>query len=340
VKALRCTVHGSLADLVVREIPEPSAGPGEVVVDVRAAAVNFADILVVQGTYQVAAPVPFTPGSEFAGRVTEVGPGVEAPAPGDAVSGSVFVGAFAQRVVVPATSLTVLPEDADLLAAAASGVSYATAHHALTLVAELRTGETLAVLGAAGGVGLAAVELGRLLGARVIAVASTEEKRRLCLARGADAALPYDDLKRRLGEAGGADVVLDPVGGDHAEPALRALRWGGRFVTVGFAGGEIPRIPLNLVMLKGISVRGFEFGGWARHDRDALVRGRAELARLFLSGELKPHIHAVYPLEDAGGALAAVAGRGSAGKVLIVPEDPDGSGAAHPGAASTGTGHR
>lgn len=323
MKALRCTVHGSLDDLAVHEIPEPVAGPGQVVVEVRAAAVNFADILVVQGAYQVAAPVPFTPGSEFAGRITEVGPDVEGFGPGDAVSGSVFVGAFAQRVVVPATSLTALPPGADLRAAAASGVSYATAYHALTLVAELRAGETLAVLGAAGGVGLAAVQLGRLLGARVIAVASSERKRGLCLAEGADTALPYDDLKRRLADAGGADVVLDPVGGDHAEPALRALRWGGRYVTVGFAGGEIPRIPLNLVMLKGISVRGFEFGGWARHGRDALVRGRAELARLFLTGELKPHIHAVYPLEEAAGALAAVAGRSSAGKVLIIPADPD-----------------
>ncbi|MDL4816354.1 NADPH:quinone oxidoreductase family protein [Actinomadura opuntiae] len=323
MRALRCTVHGSLDDLAVREIPEPVAGTGQVVVDVRAAAVNFADILVVQGAYQVAAPVPFTPGSEFAGRVVEVGPDVEGFAAGDAVSGSVFVGAFAQRVVAPAKSLTALPPDADLRAAAASGVSYATAHHALTLVAELRAGETLAVLGAAGGVGLAAVQIGRLLGARVIAVASSEPKRDLCRAEGANVVLPYDDLKRNLADAGGADVVLDPVGGAHAEPALRALRWGGRYVSVGFAAGEIPRIPLNLVMLKGISVRGFEFGGWARHGREALERGRAELARLFAAGELRPHIHAVYPLEDAAGALAAVAGRSSAGKVLIVPADAD-----------------
>ncbi|TDD91814.1 NADPH:quinone oxidoreductase family protein [Actinomadura darangshiensis] len=327
MRALRCAAPGSLAGLRVREVPEPVAGPGQVVVEVRAAAVNFADILVVQGAYQVAAPVPFTPGSEFAGRVTQAGPGVEGFAPGDAVSGAVFVGAFAQRVLAPATSLTALEPDADFRAAAASGVSYATAHHALTLVAELHAGETLAVLGAAGGVGLAAVQLGRLLGARVIAVASSARKRALCLGEGADAALPYDDLKRRLADAGGADVVLDPVGGEHAEPALRALRWGGRYVTVGYAGGEIPRIPLNLVLLKGISVRGFEFGGWARHDREALARSRAELARLFLSGGLEPHVHAVYPLEDAAGALAAVAGRGSAGKVLIVPAEPEGPGA-------------
>ncbi|MGI8329473.1 NADPH:quinone oxidoreductase family protein [Actinomadura scrupuli] len=324
MRALRCTVHGSLDDLTVQDVPEPDAGPGQVVVEVRAAAVNFADILVVQGAYQVAAPVPFTPGSEFAGRIVEAGPGVAGFAPGDAVSGSVFVGAFAERVVVPATSLTALPPDADLLAAAASGVSHATAHHALTLVAGLRAGETLAVLGAAGGVGLAAVELGHLLGARVIAVASSAAKRDLCLTRGADVVLPYDGLKRRLAEAGGADVVLDPVGGDHAEPALRALRWGGRYVTVGFAAGHIPSIPLNLVMLKGVTVHGFDLGGWARHDRDALLRGRAELAGLFLTGALKPHVHAVHPLEEAAVALAAVAERTSVGKVLIVPRGSDG----------------
>jgi NADPH2:quinone reductase len=296
-------------------------GPGQVVVDVHAAAVNFSDILIVQGAYQVAAPVPFTPGSEFAGRITRTGPEVDGFATGDTVSGSVFVGAFAQRVVVPATSLTALPPGIDLRAAAASGVAHATAYHALTLAAELRDGETLAVLGAAGGVGLAAIELGQLFGARVIAVASSEAKRELCLAKGADVALPYDDLKRGLADAGGADVVLDPVGGDHAEPALRSMRWGGRFVTVGFAAGEIPRIPLNLVMLKGVTVRGFEFGGWGRRDPEALRRGRAELARLFQTGALKPHIHAIYPLEEAAAALTAVAGRSSAGKVLIVPGD-------------------
>ncbi|WP_207946609.1 NADPH:quinone oxidoreductase family protein [Actinomadura sp. 7K507] len=302
-------------------MPDPTAGPGEVVVDVHAAAVNFSDILIVGGTYQVAAPVPFTPGSEFAGRVVETGPDVEGIAPGDAVSGSTFVGAFAQRVVVPATSVTALPPGIDLRSAAAFGVAYATAYHSLTLAAELREGETLVVLGAAGGVGLAAVELGRLFGARVIAVASSEAKRELCLAKGAEVALPYDDLKRRLADAGGADVVIDLVGGEHAEPSLRAMRWGGRFVTVGFATGEIPRIPLNLVMLKGVTVRGFEIGGWGRRDPEALRRGGAELARLLQAGELKPHIHAVYPLEQATAALAAVADRTSTGKVLIEPGD-------------------
>ncbi|WP_262402959.1 NADPH:quinone oxidoreductase family protein [Actinomadura sp. CNU-125] len=301
------------------ELPDPVAGPGEVVVEVHAAAVNFSDILIVKGTYQVAAPVPFTPGSEFAGRVVEAGAGVEGLAPGDAVMGSTFVGAFAQRVAVPATGLTALAPGTDMRAAAAFGVAYATAHHSLTLAARLVPGETLAVLGAAGGVGLAAVEVGRLLGARVIAVASSAAKRALCLAKGAEVALPYDDLKRRLAAAGGADVVLDLVGGEHAEPALRAMRWGGRFVSVGFAAGDIPRIPLNLVMLKGVTVGGFEIGGWGRRDPEALRRGRAELARLFADGKLEPHVHAVYPLERGAEALAAVANRTSAGKVLIVP---------------------
>ncbi|XVQ14734.1 NADPH:quinone oxidoreductase family protein [Spirillospora sp. CA-255316] len=325
MKALRCSVHGPLDGLTLEELPDPAAGQGQVVVEVRAAAVNFSDILIVQGTYQVPAPVPFTPGSEFAGRVVEVGPDVEGFAPGDAVSGSTFVGAFAQRVAVSASSLTALPPDVDMRAAAAFGVAYTTAYHSLTLAGELAKGETLAVLGAAGGVGLAAVELGRLFGARVIAVASSAAKRELCLAKGAEVALPYDDLKRRLAGAGGADVVIDLVGGEHAEPALRAMRWGGRFVSVGFAAGEIPRIPLNLVMLKGVTVRGFEIGGWGRRDPEALRRDRAELARLFQAGELKPHVHAVYPLEQAAAAMAAVAGRTSTGKVLIVPGDGDGS---------------
>lgn len=320
MKALRCSAHGPLDGLALEELPEPAAGPGEVVVEVRAAAVNFSDILIVQGRYQVAPPLPFTPGSEFAGRIVEVGTGVDGLAPGDAVSGSVFVGAFAHRVAVPATGLTRLPADADMRAAAAFGVAHATAYHSLTLAAGLAAGETLAVLGAAGGVGLAAVELGRLLGARVIAVASSAAKRELCLAKGAEVALPYDDLKRRLAGEGGADVVIDLVGGEHSEPALRATRWGGRFVTVGFAAGDVPRIPLNLVLLKGVTVRGFDIGGWGHRDPDALRRGRTELARLFRAGELQPHVHAVYPLERATAALAAVADRTSAGKVLITPD--------------------
>ncbi|MFD0689772.1 NADPH:quinone oxidoreductase family protein [Actinomadura fibrosa] len=324
MKALRCSVHGPLSGLTLDELPEPTAGPGQVVVEVHAAAVNFSDILIVQGTYQVKAPVPFTPGSEFAGYVAEVGSGVEGFAPGDAVSGSTFVGAFAERVAVPASGLTRLPSDVDMQTAAAFGVAYATAYHALTLAAELAEGEKLAVLGAAGGVGLATVELGRLLGAHVIAVASSATKRKLCLAKGAETALPYDDLKRRLTEAGGADVVIDLVGGEHAEPALRAMRRGGRFVTVGFATGEIPRIPLNLVMLKGVTVRGFEIGGWGRRDPEALRRGRDEVTRLFREGRLRPHVHAAYPLGQGSAALAAVADRTTAGKVLIIPGPPEG----------------
>ncbi|WP_105968024.1 NADPH:quinone oxidoreductase family protein [Streptomyces geranii] len=307
MRAARCHTLGG--PVVVEEIPEPQ---GEVLVDVAYAAVNFADVLVIEGAYQVKAEVPFTPGSEFAGVVARDGHGFRT---GDRVFGSTFVGAFAERVAVPATSVHHIPDAVPMERAAAFGVSHATAFNALRLVADVQEGERVAVLGAAGGVGLAAVELALLLGAEVIAVASSEEKRAACAKVGAQTVLPYDGLKRALQEAGGADVVVDPVGGPHSEQALRGMRWGGRFVNVGFASGEIPSIPLNLAMLKGVTIHGFDFGGWARHDREALVAARTELHRLFAEGVISPRIHAVYPLDEVTAALRL--GRGAIGKVLL-----------------------
>ncbi|MEU9288580.1 NADPH:quinone oxidoreductase family protein [Streptomyces sp. NPDC048275] len=307
MRAARCNAVGG--PVVVEEIPEPV---GEVPVDVHFAAVNFADVLVIRGTYQVRAEPPFTPGSEFAGVVAESAHGF---ATGERVFGSVFVGAFAERVAVPATSLHRIPDAIPTQRAAAFGVSHATAYNALRLIADLREGERVAVLGAAGGVGLAAVELAALLGAEVVAVASTEEKRAACVKAGAHDVLPYEDLKRGLRDSGGADIVIDPVGGPHSEQALRAMRWGGRFVNVGFASGEVPRLPLNLAMLKGVTIHGFDFGGWARHDRDRLVVTRAELNGMFADGLIHPRVHAVHPLDDV--AMALTLDRRAIGKVLL-----------------------
>lgn len=307
MKAARC--HAIGGPVVLADIAEPH---GEVPVDVRFAAVNFTDVLIVEGAYQVRAEPPFTPGSEFAGVVADSAQGFSK---GERVFGSVFTGAFAERVAVPAASLSRVPASIPMEDAAAFGVCHATAFSALRLVADVQPGERVAVLGAAGGIGLAAVELAALLGARVIAVASTEEKRAACARQGAHQVLPYDDLKRQLQDCGGADVVIDPVGGPHSEQALRAMRWGGRFVSLGFASGEIPRLPLNLAMLKGVTIHGFDLGGWARHARDKLMAARAELNGLFAQGKIHPHVHAVYPLDAV--ATAMNLGRHTIGKVLL-----------------------
>jgi NADPH2:quinone reductase len=293
------------------------------VVDVRVAAVNFTDVLLLQNRYQLSATPPFVPGSEFAGVVREVGRDVGGIAVGQRVCGVTFVGAFAERVAVPAASLTVLPEHADLRAAAAFSVVYGTAYHALRSAARLQAGETLVVLGAAGGVGLAAVELGAVLGARVVAAASSGEKLAACRAQGASECVDYsrEPLKDRLKAltAGrGADVVIDPVGGALAEQALRATGWRGRYVCIGFASGEIPRIPLNLLLLKGAQLLAFNLGPFFANEPEEMARNHRELLELFFAGRLRPRVGAVYPLAEAGRALAHVAERRAIGKVLIV----------------------
>ena len=288
-----------------------------------AAAVNFPDILFVADQYQFSIPVPFTVGSEFAGTVRLVGADVDALSIGDRVRGTTTFGAFAEQIVVAASSLQRVHPDVDLATAAASGVAHQTAYHSLRSMAKLAPGEWAVVLGAAGGVGLAGVQLGAALGARMVAAVSSPEKMALCLARGAEVAIDYgtEDLKERIKEitGGGADVVLDPVGGPNAEAALRALRWGGRFVTVGFASGEIPKIPLNLVLLKGVVVSGLTIDGFVRHRGDERERDLAELAELAASGRAAPYISATYPLDQVDLALTALADRRATGKLIVEP---------------------
>jgi NADPH2:quinone reductase len=323
VRAARCLEYGPPSSVVVVDVPEPEPSEGQVVVEVAAAAVNFPDVLLVADQYQVHLPVPFTVGSEFAGIVTAVGAGVDGIAVGDRVRGSTMFGAFAEQIAVPASSLLPVDPAVELATAAASGVAHATAYHALRSVARVQPGDWVVVLGAAGGVGLAAVELGAELGARMVAAASSAEKTALCRARGAEVAINYstEDLKGRLKEVTGegAHAVIDPVGGVNAELALRAMRWGGRFVTVGFASGEIPRIPLNLVLLKGVLVTGFTMEGFSRHQAEDQRRDVAELAALARSGRATPYISATYPLEETGRALSDLAERRATGKVLVEP---------------------
>jgi NADPH:quinone reductase-like Zn-dependent oxidoreductase len=323
MRAAHCLDYGTPEDLVVEDVPDPCPRPGEVVVDIEAAAVNYPDVLIIADEYQVSVPAPFIPGSEFAGVVAAVADDVTAVSVGDHIFGGAFVGAFAERIAVPAAALTAIPDAIDLHEAAAFGVAHNTAYHALRSVAEVQPGDWVVVLGAAGGVGLAAVELATLLGARVLAAASTPEKLELCRARGAVATVDYarEDLKTRIKEItdGGADVVIDPIGGPYSEPALRATRWGARFVVVGFAAGEIPRIPLNLVLLKGVIVRGFEIRTFGQHAPALQARDRAELLELFLTDRVHPYVSRIYPLADTGRALRSLADRTATGKVLIAP---------------------
>ena len=322
MRAAVCRDYGAPDVVTVDDdFASPPAGAGQARVRVRAAAVNFPDVLIVADRYQISAPLPFVPGSEFAGTVTELGDGVTSVAPGDRVSGTVFVGAFAEEVVAAATSLTRIPDGVDERSAAAFGVAHRTAYHVLRSVAHVQPGEHVIVLGAGGGVGLAAVQLAAHMGAHVTAVASTREKLDVAVANGATTVVDHHagELRGLLREAlpDGGDVVVDPVGGELAEPALRALRRGGRFVTVGYASGVIPRIPLNLVLLKGIHILGFEFGSFMTHEPEVMHRNEQELVALLGDGRAAPHIGASFALDDAAAALQYVADGKAIGKVVL-----------------------
>ena len=312
---------------VVDDYPVPALSDvNSVRVRVAAAAVNFPDVLFMANQYQMTIPVPFIPGSEFAGVITEAGDEVSGLAPGDRVMGTAMVGAFAEEIVVPARSLSRIPDGVPAEAAAAFGVAHRTAYHALRTIAEATPGERLVVLGAGGGVGLAAVQLGVVLGLDVTAVASSDEKLAVAKSYGAARGINHRvlkdtaaDLRKALKDAfpDGTDVVIDPVGGDLAEPALRSLRWAGRFVTIGYASGTIPKIPLNLVMLKGCQVRGFQIRDLVANVPEAVRRDEAELHELLAAGTVAPHIGASFTLPETAAALRHVADGKAIGKVVI-----------------------
>ncbi|OBJ61522.1 NADPH:quinone oxidoreductase family protein [Mycobacterium sp. 1423905.2] len=319
MRAVVCRAYGPPEGLVLSEVDDPVAGPGQVVVRVHAAAVNFPDVLLIAGKYQIRIPPPFIPGNEIAGEV--IAAGADAPyRPGQRVFGTTM-GGFAECALLDAAAAALVPDDADFASAAAFGVTYRTAYHALRSVAQVTEGDWVVVLGAAGGVGLAAVDLAVTMGARVLAAASSPEKLDLCRRRGAQATVDYEreDLKTRIREltADGARVVLDPVGGAYSEPALRALARGGVFVTLGYAAGAIPAIPLNLVLLKCITVRGMEIRTFNTDCPDDAARDVAELAAMFAEGKVRPHIGARFPLAETAAALRLVAERKVLGKVVI-----------------------
>jgi len=324
MRAVVCKELGSPGVLAVEEVEEPRPQRGEVVVEVAAAGVNFPDVLMVAGAYQVQVPPPFVPGHELAGTVVAVGEDVTEFQVGQRVAGNVPWGAFAERVSVLAEALVPVPDAIDLREAAAMLLTYSTSHYALKGRARLAHHETVAVLGAAGGVGIAAVQIAKQLGARVIAAASPAEKLAFCRDNGADELINYaeEDLKARLREltgGQGADVVFDPVGGNFSEAALRATAWDGRLLVVGFAGGTIPRIPLNLPLLKGCQIVGVFWGSFVARDPRGHRDNVRELFEWLEQGRLRVHIDETYPFERAPAALAHLADRRVRGKVILEP---------------------
>ena len=325
MKALVCRQFGPPGSLRFEEVPDPSPGPGQVVVDVHACAVNFPDVLIIQDKYQFKPALPFSPGAEVAGVIATVGDGVDSARVGEAVLASTGWGGLAEKVAAPAAGSLPVPDGMDMVTASAFLYAYGTSHHALRDRARLQPGETLLVLGAAGGVGLAAVELGRVMGARVIAAASSPQKLELCRAAGADDTIDYEqeDLRARLKEltAGhGVDVVYDPVGGRFSEPALRSMAWDGRFLVIGFAAGDIPRIPLNLALLKGCSIVGVFWGAFVGREPAWHRRNVDELLGWWREGKLRPHVSATYPLERGAEAIADLEQRRALGKVVVVTD--------------------
>jgi NADPH2:quinone reductase len=330
MKAVLCKQYGPPQSLVLEDVPALKAGDGQVVISVKAAGVNFPDLLIIQNKYQFRPPLPFSPGGEVAGTVKEIGPGVTQLKVGDRVIGSIGWGGFAEEAVAQAARCTPFPANMDFVEASAFMMTYGTSHHALKDRARLKPGETLLVLGAAGGVGISAIEIGKLMGARVIAAASSAEKVDFCLKRGADAGVVYpsgpldkeaqkrlsDEFKKAVGGEG-ANVIYDGVGGDYAEPALRAIAWEGRYLVIGFPAG-IPSIPLNLALLKGCQIVGVFWGAFAAREPGRDRENRAELMRWVAEGRLKPHVSKTYPLSRAADALDDMAARRVKGKVAIV----------------------
>ena len=333
MKAVLCKEFGPPETLVVEDVPSPEAGAGEVVLEVHAAAVNFPDVLIIQNMYQFKPPLPFSPGGEVAGVVKAVGEGVSNLKMGDRVIGSCGNGGFVEELAIKAESCIAVPDAMDLETASALVLTYGTSHYALKDRAALQAGENLLVLGAAGGVGLAAVELGKAAGARVIAAASSQEKLDVCVEHGADETLLYpsgelsreqqralSDQIKELTDGQGADVVYDPVGGDYAEPALRATNWEGRYLVIGFAAGPIPKIPLNLALLKSCQIVGVFWGAFVARDPKANKANLDELMQFYKDGKIRPHISGRYPLHQAAQALRQMADRKVKGKVILTTD--------------------
>ena len=321
MRAARCKQYGPPEGLVIENLPVPAAATGEALIRVEAASLNFPDLLMLANRYQVSIAPPYTPGCEFAGTVAAIGEGVTNLRVGNRIIGKGTHGAFAEFTTAPANYVDLLPDGIEWIDAAAFGVTYMTAYHAVRTFGRVSPGEWVVVLGAGGGVGLAAIDVARALGARVVAAASSDAKLEACRKQGAEAVVNYarDDLRQAIREVtgAGADVVVDPVGGTWTEAALRSTRWGGRFVVVGFASGEIPRIPLNLVLLKGVIVTSVDNRTMPQNAPELTRMHRAELMELFAAGKLKPYVSAVYPLERVAEALRDVADRRAIGKIVI-----------------------
>jgi len=326
MKAVLCKQHGLPDTLVVEEIPSPKAGAKQVVITVKACGVNFPDTLIIQNKYQFKPELPFSPGGEVAGIIKEVGEGVSHLNVGDTVIAMTGWGGFAEEVLTDASRVFPVPPVFDFKTAATFAYVFGTSYHALKDRAQLKEGETVLVLGASGGVGLAAVQLAKVMGAKVIAAASTEAKLAVCSQYGADAVVNYTDDNWReqvkvLTEGKGVDVVYDAVGGHYAEPALRSMAWNGRYLVVGFAAGDIPKIPLNLPLLKGCAVVGVFWGEFATRQKKDNQANMMQLFGWLMQGKIKPHISAEYPLEQAAQALNDLLARKATGKVVLVVGD-------------------
>ncbi len=330
MKALQCVELGGPDKLKINELDSPSATPGHVVIDVKSGSINFPDVLMIQGLYQFQPPLPFTPGGESAGIISEVGEEVTKFKVGDKVFAMTGTGAFAEKILAHEASCTLIPDSMDYDSAAALSMTYGTSLYALKQRANIQPGETLLVLGASGGVGIAAIELGKAMGAKVIAAASTQDKVDMCMAHGADEGFIYPsgnldrdqqkELSNKIKEltAGlGANVVYDPVGDSYSEPCLRATAWEGRYLVIGFAAGEIPKIPLNITLLKGCQIVGVFWGAWVGMYPDENNKNFAELFKLHAEGKINPEVSQKYSLEDSANAFFHLANRKAKGKVII-----------------------
>jgi NADPH2:quinone reductase len=323
MKAVLCKKFGPPESLVVEEVDAPLPAANEVVIEVRAAAVNFPDLLIIQDQYQFKPPLPFIPGAEASGIVIEVGSDVQNRKVGDRVIANKTWGCFAERIAVDAHTVIAVPDSVDFQTAAALLLTYGTSHYALKARGKLKKGETLLVLGAAGGAGLAAVDLGKAMGARVIAAASNDEKLAVCKTYGADEVINYssENLKERtkeLTDGQGADVVYDPVGGDYTEAAVRATNWGGRYLVIGFTAG-IPKLPLNLTLLKGCNIVGVFWGSFTVRDPEGHLENMRELMSWCQEGRIRPLISSTYPFEKVADALRELSERRATGKIVLLP---------------------